>query len=428
MTTFTIIHRLYVRYLSNNQQRKMRALLLFLSIFIFSCKSTVPLETPVVETTPKTESIAESANSVGVKIDSIFAASGITGFSIVLVKNDKIAYEKSGGFANINKNKKYTNRSIQNIASVSKTLIAVSIMKAIDQGKVELDADINTYLPFTVRNPNHPNTPITLRQLATHTSSILDSEDYMRSYYFMGADKLTSKDLTDDYAEYFDMVQVNTLIDESEFLKNVLTENGKWYSDDVYSDSVPGDDANYSNVAATLAAYVIENAVGMSYEDYTQKYIFAPLAMNDTSWDIDTYKNPQFATRYFSKDKEVPDYYLITKADGGLYTCTEDFSKFMIEMGKGSKGKGTILSKESYAEMFTPQFTIEDEAFGIFWEVDPKTRSFSHSGGDPGVTTNVAYSTEHDRALIIFTNIEANEKTYSQIVNIWNTFKLYDSN
>jgi len=396
----------------------MRSLFI-LVIFIFSCKSSINTEV-------KSNEAVESIEAMDIKIDSVFAKSSISGMSIVLIKNDKVAYEKSAGFANIDTNNKYTMQSIQNIASVSKTLIAVSMMKAVDQGKVDLDADINIYLPFQVRNPNHPNIPITLRQLATHTSSIFDSDDYMRSYYFMDADKLSSNDLTDEYEEYFDMVQANELIDESEFLKNVLLEDGKWYSDDVYADEAPGDLAEYSNVAATLAAYVIENAVGMSYEAYTQKYIFDPLGMKNTSWDINTNQKPNFAARYFSKEKAVPDYYLITKADGGLYTSTEDFAKFMIEMGKGFKGQGTILSQESYTEMFTVQITEDDEALGIFWELDPETLSFSHNGGDPGVTTNVAYSTEHDRAMIIFTNVEANERTYPEIVSIWNLVKTLD--
>lgn len=388
-------------------------LLILISLFIYGCKSAQ-------------EPQLSSKQAADIQIDSIFVDSEISGMSILLIKNDKVVYEKSAGFANAKNQKNYTSQSIQNIASVSKTLIAVSIMKAIDQGKVELDADINKYLPFKVTNPKHPDAAITLRHLATHTSSIMDTDDYMRSYYFLNANQMTTQDLTEGYAEYFDMVQSNELIDESEFLKNVLLTNGKWFTDDVYGDEAPGEAGEYSNVAATLAAYVIENAVGMSYEDYTQTYIFDPLGMTQTSWDIDTHKNPQFATRYFSREKAVPDYYLITKADGGLYTSTEDFAKFMIEMSKGFKGQGTILSKESFTEMFTPQITEDDEAIGIFWELDPSTRSFNHSGGDPGVTTNAAYSSEHDRAIIMFTNIDADEKSYGQIIEIWNTVKSVD--
>lgn len=402
------------KFLSSfNYKTPHMKLVLFISLLILACKAQ-----PVQQLlTPQ---------QVSAHIDSIFSESAISGLSILLIKDEKIVYEKNNGFANIQKQIKYTSESIQNIASVSKTIIAVSLMKAVDQGKVDLDTDINTYLPFDVRNPNHPNIPITLRQLATHTSSILDSEDYMRSYYFINGNNLSSDDLTEEYEEYFDLVQGNELIDESEFLKQVLTVDGKWFSDDMYAKEAPGEVGDYSNIGATLAAYVIENAVGMRYEDFTKKYIFDPLEMNDTSWNVETLSKDKFATRYFSKEKAVPDYYLITKADGGLYTTTKDFSKFMIEMIRGFKGEGKLLSAEAYQTMFTPQRTEDDEALGIFWELDPEDRSFQHSGGDPGVTTNVAYSSKKDRAMIIFTNIDANEKTYPQVVNIWNIVKSYD--
>ena len=385
-----------------------------LCILLISCQFANEQPTEVIENDHK---------EVTTEIEKLFAASGISGMSVMVLQNGKRIFEHNAGFANIEKQQKYTSKSIQNIASVSKTLIAVSIMKAVDLDKVELDADINQYLPFAVRNPNHPDVPITLRQLATHTSSIFDSDDYMRSYYFLNGEELTSTDFNEGYQEYLELIQQNELIDESQFLKNMLKQDGPWASEDVYAKEAPGQVNEYSNVAATLAAYVVEQATGTFYEDFTKEYIFKPLGMTNTFWDINTHSNPQFATKYFSKEMAVPDYYLITKADGGLYTCTEDFSKFMLEMSKGFRGQGTLLSKDSYNTMFTPQFEEDGEATGIFWELDPENRSYNHSGGDPGVTTNVAYNAEKDISMIMFTNIEGTDETFGQIVDIWNAMK-----
>ncbi len=58
------------------------------------------------------------------------------------------------------------------IASISKTITATAVMQLWEQGLFELDDDVNDYLPFNVRNPNHPDVPITFRMLLTHTSSI----------------------------------------------------------------------------------------------------------------------------------------------------------------------------------------------------------------------------------------------------------------
>ena len=61
-----------------------------------------------------------------------------------------------------------------NSASIRKTFTGVAMMQAVQEGKLSLDQDINTYLPFKVVNPSFPDTAITLRQLATHTSGITD--------------------------------------------------------------------------------------------------------------------------------------------------------------------------------------------------------------------------------------------------------------
>ena len=370
--------------------------------------------------------ITDDLKTLNRQVDKLFAESDLIGFSCLAIKDEAIVYQKNMGFADLKTQTPYTTTSVQNIASISKTIIAVAIMKAVDQGKINLDADINEYLPFKVTNPNHPNKPITVRQLATHTSTIMDIDDYIRSYYFLNATSLNKLEMSKEYGEYLDIIKTNELIDESTFLKNVLTTTGKWYSEEVFSKHEPGTVSEYSNIASTLAGFVVESATGMSYEAYTTEYIFKPLGMTQTSWDFKTTSNDDFVTRYFSKTQVVPNYYLITKADGGLYTSTNDFSLFMIEMIKGYKDKGTILSKESYDTMFSSQFTFNDEfSIGIFWDRN-KDGGFKHDGSDPGVTTIASYNDSKDRALIIFTNVDANKKTFPQLSEIWNTIGRYD--
>ena len=397
--------------------KKFKTYVLFtLCLVILSC-STKKITSPLV---------IEDLATLNENVENLFAESDIIGFSCLAIKDGAIVYQKDMGFADLETQTPYTKTSVQNIASISKTIIAVALMKAVDQGKINLDADINEYLPFKVVNPNHPNTPITVRQLATHTSTITDTDDYIRSYYFPNATSLHKLDMSKDYAVYLEIIKTNELIDESTFLENVLTPNGKWYSNKVYGKHEPGSVSEYSNIASTLAGFVIESATGMSYEEYTTEHIFKPLAMTQTSWDYKTTSNDDFVTRYFTKTQVVPNYYLITKADGGLYTSTNDFSLFMIEMINGYKDKGTILSTESYDTMFSSQFSLNEEfSTGIFWDRN-KDGGFKHDGSDPGVTTIASYNDTKDRALIIFTNVEANETTFPQLSEIWNIIGRYD--
>lgn len=354
------------------------------------------------------------------KIDSIFHESEIPGCSMMVVNEDGVLFEEAKGFANLKTQQKYTAHTIQNIASVSKTLIGVAIMKAVEQGKLNLAEDINKYLPFQIVNPNFPDQPITIKQLATHTSSILDSENYFKSYFFYDAATITAADLTKEYQEMLPVLKENKLIDDAEFLENLLSPKGKWFSPKVYSANKPGSTFEYSNVGATLAAYVIEKASGMSYEAYTQKYIFDPLKMTETGWEKSQINQTQFAQRYFQKDKEVPDYYLISKADGGLLTNTHDYSQFFIEMIKGFNGQGQLLSKAAYTTLFSPHIEINKKrSSGIFWVMSKDGNGFMHDGSDPGVMTLVSYNKTKKIGRIFFCNLDAMEKNIAPIIQIW---------
>lgn len=117
------------------------------------------------------------------KIDSIFRSLDMTGLGIAVVKDDSIIYQKSFGYKvlpqNEDKGVLLENDDIFRIASISKTFIATAILQLMEQGKLSLDDDAQKYLNFPLRNPKFPNTPITIKMLLTHTSSINDSRSYI---------------------------------------------------------------------------------------------------------------------------------------------------------------------------------------------------------------------------------------------------------
>jgi hypothetical protein len=74
----------------------------------------------------------------------------------------------------------FTPGTIMNVGSIAKPITGVAMMRAVQEGRLSLDAEISTYLAFKVVNPHHPDAPITLRHLATHTSSITDRWEVYR--------------------------------------------------------------------------------------------------------------------------------------------------------------------------------------------------------------------------------------------------------
>jgi CubicO group peptidase (beta-lactamase class C family) len=90
-------------------------------------------------------------------------------------------FRRAYGFADLDKQIRYTPQSLHYIGSISKTLIGVSLMQLVERGRIRLDDDINLYLPFKITNPHFPRDVITIRHLATHTSTIRDRLDYSPS-------------------------------------------------------------------------------------------------------------------------------------------------------------------------------------------------------------------------------------------------------
>ena len=144
--------------------------LLFAIITLYSC---APKEAPNEESAAKSYS-----DSLTMKLIKIHKQGYINGFSVAIVNENDVLYQTGIGYADTGSKDRFTENTIQNIGSVSKTFIGIALLKAQEMGKLSLDDPINKYLPFKVFNPDYPEVDITLRQLSTHTSTILDTDYY----------------------------------------------------------------------------------------------------------------------------------------------------------------------------------------------------------------------------------------------------------
>lgn len=93
-------------------------------------------------------------------LEQIVKKDSLTGMSVVLVNSKQIIYEHNFGYADVANKTRYTSQTIQSIGSVSKTFLAIALMKAIELGYFNLETNINTILPFKVVNPGYPMTGI----------------------------------------------------------------------------------------------------------------------------------------------------------------------------------------------------------------------------------------------------------------------------
>ncbi|MFD1062082.1 serine hydrolase domain-containing protein [Winogradskyella litorisediminis] len=380
-------------------------------------------------------------DSLTVDLDSIQKNGPIIGFAVAMVNQNGVLYEKGFGLANLDTKEKYTENTIQHIASVSKTLIGVALMKAKEMGKLNLDDPIQDYLPFKVIHPNYPNETITIRQLATHTSGINDTyEQYMERAWILTKNQ-NLINVSIDYPEQrLNPSELN--IPMEKYLKEYLELNGLYYQDDNYINFKPGERYNYSNIGATLCALVIEKATGQAFDSFTEEHILKPLGMNSSGWSLDDVDIKKHSRLYRNDNTLLPFYTAITYPDGMLISSSSDMARYLVELINGYSGKGTLLSKESYKELFTKQLSDNNFAEGERNADHPYDGDYNpgifigysafgfvgHSGGDAGVATWMYFDKEKKTGRYIVINCDmGNDKRARELeyYAIWDKMNDY---
>jgi CubicO group peptidase (beta-lactamase class C family) len=339
---------------------------------------------------------AGAAERPGAALDAelgrIQASSPMPGFCASVVDAGGVRYENGFGFADVATKRPYAPTTVQPIGSISKTLIGVALMKAVEQGLFTLDTPVNDLLPFKVVNPQFPDQAITVRHLATHTSGIVDREDVYEKAYEPGPKPKTA--LKDFLADYFG-------------------EKGRYYSRKNFAGTAPGQAYRYTNIGAALAGYLIEAKSGTRYAEYVKAHVFEPAGMAASGWVTDESRSDN-ATLYENKGKAYPVYSLVTYPDGGLHTSCADLGRYLSRVIAGYRGAdSTLLAAASFRTMLSPQFDAAHPPAGIdakhpnqgiFWEF-LRDGDIGHYGGDPGVTTFMSFDPRTGLGRILLTNI-----------------------
>lgn len=334
----------------------------------------------------------ELATAIQEKLDSV----GIMGFAASVMVDQEVVWQRGFGYSDWRRTQPFTVDTMTGVASVSKPFIGVAMMQAVEAGKLDLDADINHYLPFKVVNPHHPAEKITLRHLATHTSGISDRwEVYRKSYIFDGDPKQSLE----------------------EYLRDYLVPGSKEYSTENFLEAKPGASREYSNIASSLAAYIVEQVEGQSLDVITRDRIFRPLKMDRSAWFLRDLNRAHLSAPFISQNGHVvplQPYGSVTYPDGGLRSSVSDLTRFFRMMLMDGSGDGVrILRTESAKEMQRFQFGEgkrplnypESEGnSGLFWRTKMNGTRIGHGGNDPGVAVEMMASLDRSIAIVFASN------------------------
>lgn len=371
-------------------------------IFVFAgamaCQPEMePEELPATEE----EVVYPELDAVDAEITEIMSEGNVPGVSACIVKDGQTAWCSGYGYANLSTEQEVTPSTPFMLASVSKTITGVALMHVVETGAIGLDDPINDHLGFAVAHPED-DTPITARMLLSHTSGIDDNWNVLGSLVVDGDSPVALGD----------------------FMEGYLTPGGQWYnsSKNFLSAGVLAE-AEYSNVGAALAGYLVEAVTGQDFADYCDENIFAPLQMDDTAWHLADLDEDSLAVPYDwdgSDWSAVEHYGYPDYPDGALRSGAEPIARFLTMFDSGGALDGTtILAADTVEEMRTAHYPSLDDTQGLIWyswQLNGETIT-GHNGGDYGVSTEIGISND-GVGFVVLMNGEGKNNTLSNIEEV----------
>ncbi len=322
------------------------------------------------------------------------------GLSAAIVQDGQIVYNQSFGYKDLETKTPLANDDMMRIASISKSFTATGLMQYEEKGIISLDDDINDLIGFTIRNPHHPEVPITLRMVLSHTASFRDPENYSTLDHLNPA---VSGDCAATYYEY-----------------------------------KPGEGYNYSNLGLNLAGTILEKVSGVRFDQYVRDSIILPLGLcgghnvdvldSNKLASIYNHRNGEYvkSRAYASVAHRLDNYVMGYSAPmfsptGGVKISAHDLARYMMmHMNYGELDGVRIISEESAKTMQTPVWYIQgihewEDQYGLcLWEFvdflnDEKYNSpghylVGHTGDAYGLRSIMIWSPEDRWGIVVMTN------------------------
>lgn len=324
-------------------------------------------------------------HEVDVEIQQLMQEYNLPSVSACVIKNDGIVWSQTYGYSDIENQIEATDETIYHIASISKLFIVTAIMQLEEQGIIDLDSDINNYLPIVIRHPGYADVPITTRMLLTHTSGLAWPHSY-------NGERGMWTDFEPDQAPQ-----------PYEWVPEFLIPGGIHYDASLWKSIKPGAFEFYSNIGSCIVAYLVEQISGQNFREYCMEHIFIPLNMQNTSYNYADLNLDKIAKLYQSLGVYHMSFDNRVYAAGGLKTTIQDLSYFaMAYMNKGIINNTRIL-KESTIDRI---LEIQNEASGrcLIWKAS-LGGWFAHTGGlEKGAASIIEIHPKSKTAMIIFTN------------------------
>jgi CubicO group peptidase (beta-lactamase class C family) len=304
----------------------------------------------------------------------------VKGLSVALVDDQEVVWAKGFGWADEAKQTAAGEKTVYRVGSISKLFTDIGIMQQVEAGKIDLDADIKTYVPdFHIGDPFGTGKPTTLRHLMTHLSGF-PRESPVGSYF------------DDTFPSLEDTVR------------------------SIYNTSLvyePETKMKYSNIGVTLVGYALQLVSGEPYIEYERKHLLGPLGMTSSDFLLTKELEGRLSKAYMwvadGREIEAPHFELATVPAGNLYSTVEDLGKFLSCLfANGKAGETQIIKPESLEKMFEIQFHGADQPrfFGLGFVVGDYHghKTVGHTGGIYGFTSIITGLPDEKIGVVVLLN------------------------
>lgn len=333
-------------------------------------------------------SIAQ-AEKAEAAIQQLMQTTPVVGLSVAVVKNNKIIYNHSFGYKDLDQRLPLQNNNIFRIASISKSFTSTAIMQLVAKKQISLDQDVSELVGFKIRNPKFPNTIITLKMLLSHRSSINDSEGYF------------SLDAIDP------------------------SKNPNWEKS--YNAYEPDKGYMYCNLNYNLAGTILEKKTGIRFDKYIQQQILDPLGLYggynvntlDSNLIAKIYEFKRDSTKFINspsayapRTEEINNYTMgrstpIFSPTGGMKISAHDLAEYMIMHSQLGKYKGKRIIPKNLSKQMQAIIS-EEENYGMALETStqliPGKTMIGHTGVAYGLYSIMFFEPKEKIGFVVISN------------------------
>ncbi len=292
----------------------------------------------VMNTLDKMEARLDELETIDEKVQYLVDAGDYPSAVAGIVVNDSLVWSGAYGDASLD--------TVFEIGSVTKPFVATAVLQLHERGLVDLNADVNTYLPFALRHPGYPDTPVTIRMLLSHQSGLAHFTDEYHGYHYSEAmlDWLKQNNS-------WNLPRYQPSPEFANFIKGYLVPGGEYYTPNAWTNLKPGTAFHYSTPGYDILAYIVERVSGQPFPQYLNESVFVPLNMTSSGLSVQDFPERQAIPHWrifgvlSQTNLDLPLYDFRTVGGGGMVSSLPDLAQFMIAQLNQGEVNGTMLLK-----------------------------------------------------------------------------------